>query len=457
MDMTTIISPFKGLKKLWDISFSSPKSADGLEEFNTIANIASRGCLLIGGLTSTGYTYLLSYSIFKGILPLAIASFLSIMAVVFLFVIFDVFLGVTFPLWARFWVQGRFKKDKKAPGNGWMRLAGVSLFVIAMAVAAISIAFSYSAAEVPVMMSLTNTQDSTKQDLSKAFQAHLTLQKIIESYDKDLEKAEYADKKELKKLQDKGAKLVIAAKKKYSHPMYSRNKFISRVERAKKDSASKVDAYEKKYDRVQRDKEHSISLAQSSSSRMEIASMQETDRLQGMFDRKMELSISILRWLGIVGTVLFMFIKFVQTVLNTGISASDKAESLKKQNSLFNKLSGTDNAQAFNKSSRNDRERKWNKTSESRNSVEYTKGYAEQSGTTDTVLVPYSGEYKTVSQIKSAISRHANKYNVAITPKGKENEYMKFLSHVDALGQVDKAEAARLFSECQKKYNMPEL
>jgi len=458
MTIATLFMPLQGMKKLWDVILGSPSSADGLEKFNITASFVSRGCLLIGGLTSTGYTYLLSYSIFKGLMPMAVASFLSFVAVVLLFIIFDAFLGVTFPLWADLWVQGRFKKDKTDPGNRLMRLAGMSLFLIAMLVAGVSIAFSYSAAEVPVIMSLTSiqSQDSTKSDLSKAFASQLTLQKIIDSYDRELKVAQSTDSYELAKLKKNGSNKIAAVHAKYSHPKYSRSKYASRMRDAKADSMNLVDSYQKKYDQVRRDKEHTISLQQSSSSRVEIAAMSEQNRLQAMFDRKMEQSITILRWLGIIGTVLFIFICFVQTVLNTCITASDKAAALKKRNNLLSSFNGgTVSNQAFNKSSRNNRERNWNKTHESQNSVEYTRDDSEQDGTDGSILVPHILEWKTPSQVRSAVSKHANNYANRTSQLGKDNEYVKFLAHVDALSTVDPDGAFLLAKSCQKKYGLP--
>jgi hypothetical protein len=489
-----ILSPLGGGAKLYNAIFLAPKSAEGLEEFNIVADIACKGCLLIGGITSMGYTYLMSYSILKGLLPSeGFANFWAVVAVVFLFIIFDGFLGVTWPLWSKFFVEGKFKPDASRPGNHLWVLTGVSLFAISMAVAGISIAFSWNGAEIPVMMSLSSTakenSDSTSTDLAKAFSNQLQVQTLIESYDKRLAEAKKKDEATQNNLRQKGEYKIKEAYRQYGNS--SPERFNKYLRQAKKDSAMIVEGYESQYDRVARDMDNAIALAQSSSTRLEVAMLDKADRIQGMFDKKMDVSVWLLQYLGIIGTALFMFIKFVQTVLNRAVQVSVGTKQPLRQfasngtnnsggnnnfvprgQNMHNRGNGTGGTMHGTKEFGEESEQIRNKTksmaeqmmekadiewevSEQKKNSEHDLIVSEQGKTENSVWVSVVDEWVPKGKVKQGISRHASKYKEAVTREGKENEYYKCLAYVGALSEYDKEAAGAAWQRVRMTYGLP--
>lgn len=492
-----ILSPLGGGAKLYNAIFLAPKSAEGLEEFNTVADIACKGCLLIGGVTSMGYTYLISYSILKGLLPSeGFANFWAVVMVVFLFIIFDGFLGVTWPLWSKFFVEGKFKYDSSRPGNHLWVLTGWALFTISIAVAGISIAFSWNGAEIPVMVSLSSTAkenaDSTATDLSKAFGNQLQVQTLIESYDKRLSEAKKKDEATQNNLRQKGEYKIKEAYQKYGNS--SPERFNKYLRQAKKDSAMIVEGFESQYDRVSRDMDNAIALAQSSSVRLEVAMLDKADRIQGMFDKKMDTSVWLLQYLGVIGTALFMFIKFVQTVLNRAVQVSSGTKQPFRQfpsngtnsgggnnnfvprgQNLHNRGGGTggtlngtiekkdflsDSEQIRNKNKSMSEQlmekaqMEWDISEQKKNS-EHDLVVSEQDKPENSVWVTVVDKWVPKGEIKRGISRHAHKYKEAVTPGGKSNEYYKCLAYVGALSEYDKEAAGAAWQQVQITYGLP--
>jgi hypothetical protein len=455
-NLSSLLTPFKGVKTLWEASFVSPKSTDGLDEFNAIANIAARGCLLIGGITSMGLTYVVSYSIFKELMPTYLAQTCSIIAIVFLFIILDAFLGVTFPLWAKYFTQGKFNRKKY--GNS-MALAGILLFLISAGVCGISVGLSYNSAEIPVVMSLSSTKkDSTTSDaLSKAMSAHLSINQLNESYNDKLAIAKERDEQEIERLKEKGSKIIAAKKRKYAKYRWKNpDKYANRINKAERDSMNLVEGYQRQYDRVYRDMQVAVDRLQNSSSRIETAMLDKEDRMQGLFDKQYNISVGILRILGVAGSLLFMFIKLVQIILNDGVSKVKESEQKRKRVKFQETFSKNETANRTNRDSSGIKaEHNWNKVKETRNSMEFVNtdfGTDTEQDGTDTIDV--MGVYKTKSQIRSAISRHANKSTHATTARGKENEVKKCLLHIAALATLDPAEAYKLGQDVKHKYNL---
>lgn len=489
----TILSPLGGAAKLYNAIFLAPKSAEGLEEFNTVADIACKGCLLIGGITSMGYTYLISFSILKGLLPNETAANIgAAIAVGFLFIIFDGFLGVTWPLWSKFFVEGKFKPDSTKPGNHLWVLSGVALFCISIAVAGISIAFSWNGAEIPVMVSLSSVeksnQDSTSTDLSKAFTNQMQIQHLVESYDRRLVEAKNKDAKVQKDLQQKGEYKIKEVYQKYGNS--SPERFNKYLRQAKRDSTMIADSYESQYDRVSRDMDNAIALAQSSSVRLEVAMLDKQDRIQGMFDKKMNTSVWLLQYLGVIGTALFMFIKFVQVTLNRAFQVSGKQpvrqfgtsglgggnngnnNFVPKQPNLHNRGGGTGGTSHGTKEFLEDTEQIRNKSksmaeqmmekaemewmvSEQKKNSEHELIQTEQDKPEDSVWVEVIKEWVPKGKIKQGISRHANKYKEATTRQGKENEYYKCLAYVSALSGYDTEGAGAAWQRVRLVHGLP--
>lgn len=486
----SILSPLGGGLKLYNAIFLAPKSAEGLEEFNTVADIACKGCLLIGGITSMGYTYLMSYSILKGLLPNeGSANFVAVLAVIFLFIIFDGFLGVTWPLWSKFFVEGKFKWDASRPGNHLWVLTGIALFTISITVAGISIAFSWNGAEIPVMVSLSSVAqsnaDSTATDLSKAFSNQMQIQSLVESYDKRLAEAKARDAKTKADLQRKGEYKIKEAYRQYGNS--SPERFNKYLRQAKKDSTIIAESYESQYDRVSRDMDNAIALAQSSSVRLEVAMLDKADRIQGMFDKKMDVSVWLLQWLGVIGTALFMFIKFVQTVLNRAVQISNKQplrqfasngtngggngnnNFVPKDRNLHNRGSGTHGTSQFGDESEQIRNKtksmaeqmmekaqyEWDVSEQKKNSEHDLTTVSEQTKPDESVWVEVVKMWVPKGKIKQGISRHASKYKDAVTPQGKSNEYYKCLAYVGALSEYDKEAAGAAWQQARMAYGLP--
>lgn len=488
-----ILSPLGGAAKLYNAIFLAPKSAEGLEEFNTVADIACKGCLLIGGITSMGYTYLISFSILKGLLPNETAANIGAMiAVGFLFIIFDGFLGVTWPLWSKFFVEGKFKFDSAKQGNSLWVLSGAALFTISIVVAGISIAFSWNGAEIPVMVSLSSVEksnrDSTSTNLSKAFKNQMQIQHLVESYDRRLVEAKNKDAKAQKDLQQKGEYKIKEVYQKYGNSSLERlNKYLRQ---AKKDSTMIADSYESQYDRVSRDMDNAIALAQSSSVRLEVAMLDKQDRIQGMFDKKMNTSVWLLQYLGVVGTTLFMFIKFVQVTLNrafqvsgkqpirqfgtSGLGGSNNGDSnfVPKSQNTHNRGGGTHGTSNGTKEFGDDTEQIRNKTksvaeqmmekaeieweiSEQKKNSEHELIHTEQDKPENSVWVDVVKKWVPKGEIKRGISRHAHKYKEAATRQGKENEYYKCLAYVGALFEYDKEAAGAAWQQARLVHGLP--
>lgn len=310
---------FKNIKLLWKSCFNTTKEQnEQVKRFNYIADIASRGCLFIGGLTSMGFTYLITYPIYMNIFSNGYVSLsLTILSILFVFFIFDILLGVTFPMFTTMLVDGKFKTNKN------MRISGVLLFVISVSIASVSIMCTINGAEVPVITSINKKLETTQSDYLK-LQSNLGVASIIESYDKSLEKAKEDDEYNIDKLKKNGSDLVTDTKEKYSNPIYSPLKLKRKVIEAKKDSANLVDSYESLYYKILSDKDKLISSEQNNFSQISSIEGETNEKIDMLFQKKSEITVYFIRIVGILGTVLFMFIKIVQSYLNNGLENTKK-------------------------------------------------------------------------------------------------------------------------------------
>lgn len=469
--------PFGGLKALWMASFASPKTKDGLQEFNQVANIAARGCLLVGAITSMGFIYLTSYGIFKALLPYWAANILSFVAIGFWFMIVDRLLEVTFPLWCKYLVEGKFAFERGHKGSGLMLTSGIFLFLIILSVVGISVWTSFESAEIPVMQAMTSissTDSTSSSQLKEALKGQLNLQKMMESFDKQLAEAKRIDDEEIRARKLAGHKRVNRTRQNLAGYMKSNNRdtkqwVANQIRKAEKDSASRVEDYQRQYLRVMRDKEDAMSKLQASNTRMEMASMKKEERMQRMFDRKAEISIALLTIFGVMGTLLFIGIKFVQIVLNAGVEAT-KATKVEKQIDMWHganhyKSSTGTSGGGENQGGRGSKKTNWNSNKFHQNFDEVSDGHTELSGTfqdevpgpNDEIHVAFAGKKMLRKDVRKAVMKHANNYNAIkhnIRQGNAHAEYMRWLGHVEAIALVDPALARKLMVKCEHEYDI---
>lgn len=339
---------FKNIKLLWKSCFNTTKDQnEQVKRFNYIADISARGCLFIGGLTSMGFTYLISYPIYMNMFNNGYVSlFLTVVSILFVFFIFDILLGVTFPMFTTMLVDGKFKTNKN------MRISGVLLFAISISIASVSIMCSVNGAEVPVITSINKKIEDNQSDYIK-LQSNLGVSSIIESYDKSLDKAVKDDKDNIERLKKNGSDLIKNVREKYSNPIYSPLKLKRKIVAAKKDSANLVDSYESLYYKILSDKDKLIESEQNNLSKISSIENENNEKLNLLFQKKSDITVYFIRVIGILGTVLFMFIKIVQSYLNNGLDG-DRRKNRKKDNnfrsekySKFSDLKTKNNTQKY--------------------------------------------------------------------------------------------------------------
>ncbi len=339
---------FKNIKLLWKSCFNTTKDQnEQVNRFNYIADISARGCLFIGGLTSMGFTYLISYPIYMNMFNNGYVSlFLTVVSILFVFFIFDILLGVTFPMFTTMLVDGKFKTNKN------MRISGVLLFAISISIATVSIMCSVNGAEVPVITSINKKIEDNQSDYIK-LQSNLGVSSIIDSYDKSLDKAVKDDKDNIERLKKNGSDLIKNVREKYSNPIYSPLKLKRKIVAAKKDSANLVDSYESLYYKILSDKDKLIESEQNNLSKISSIENENNEKLNLLFQKKSDITVYFIRVIGVLGTVLFMFIKIVQSYLNNGLDG-DRRKNRKKDNnfrsekySKFSDLKTKNNTQKY--------------------------------------------------------------------------------------------------------------
>ena len=461
MNLATMYVPLAGIKKLWTISFSPEKMGSDLDAFNAIADIAARGCLLMGGISGMGNTFVICYGIFSNLLPIWAAGFITFIMMCFLFLMFDLFLGVAYPLFINFMVAGKFKWTRGKAGTAWMFVAGLSLLGICAALATVTMSFSYYSSEIAVSTSVAviqNESDSTGNHSAIVEKNQEHLQTIIHSYDRSLKNALRIDKEEIERKENLGRISVQATITKYSARKYSRGRFIAKVKQARRDSANNVDSYERHYLKVSRDKEDAVSKAQSSHTRIEHSAMAKRERMNEMYDKYSEIGAWFLAMVGCLGTLLFMGIKFVQGVLNKGLEKVSEGEAEEKRSRIYTPT-GTDGGSGGTETRTNGTKDRTTRTTGSSTRTGKKEGSSKDSRTTtrtdkdgkagtggtkqeqETIFVPgIVNAKKSKADIKRSISRHAWKWNNIKFNEGQgnlQNEYDRWWSHLIALKSVD--------------------
>jgi hypothetical protein len=243
-------------------------------------------------------------------------------------------------------VDGKFKTNKN------MRISGVLLFAISISIATVSIMCSVNGAEVPVITSINKKIEDNQSDYIK-LQSNLGVSSIIESYDKSLDKAVKDDKDNIERLKKNGSDLIKNVREKYSNPIYSPLKLKRKIVAAKKDSANLVDSYESLYYKILSDKDKLIESEQNNLSKISSIENENNEKLNLLFQKKSDITVYFIRVIGILGTVLFMFIKIVQSYLNNGLDG-DRRKNRKKDNnfrsekySKFSDLKTKNNTQKY--------------------------------------------------------------------------------------------------------------
>jgi hypothetical protein len=472
MNLRTLYVPLAGIKKLWAISFTPEKIGSDLDAFNAIADIAARGCLLMGGVSGMGNTFVICYGIFSNLLPSFFAGILTIIMMAFLFLMFDLFLGVAYPLFINYMVAGKFKYSRGSAGTAWMFVAGTSLLAVCVSLAAVTMAFSYYSSDIAVSASISAVQDKRDSTNSHAImikhnQEHL--REVIASYDKSLKEAKSIDRAEIKKLKALGAMNVRETTKKYSQRKYSHSRFLAKVKRAQKDSADLVNSYSRQYLRFSRDKDDAITKIQASNSRLEIQSMEKGQRKNAMFDKYADIGAWFLAIVGCLGTLLFMGIKFVQGVLNTGIAKVNASEAESKRD-FIRGGTGTKQEQStrtetgtsgLNDSQRVKDTRTKTRTETGTSREQQTRIKTDKTGTGgkgETFFVPgIVGKDRTMSELKSYISRHANKWANIKFNGGQGNatkEYQRYHAHLMVLKAIDEKAYELAYFNTSQKYGI---
>ena len=349
-----ILSIFGTTKDLVGVIVAPPKSEYGLDEFVKLSYFVARCGLLIGGITSMGFSYVISYSIAKALLSPALAQVAAFIAMAACFLVFDGLLGVAWPLWLQLQSSGRTRfKNRKQEGGLMLFFAGVLLFILCASIAFGSIAFSFNSSEFPVAMAMAAEVEEKAPTKNK-----VETKEVLEfaaTFDDELKNAKEEDDRQYILLQKKGGKNVAAAIKKYR--TRSQKTFKDRTNRARRDSTNLVDGRESRYQQALRNKNHAVEKYQKSISSAQEYEHSHSKNLKAIFDKKAETSIFVLKMLGCSGTVLFLLITTVIIILTTALSHSNKEKARRKSDQFIRTANNQGVTGSWNKN--------WNKLEQS--------------------------------------------------------------------------------------------
>ena len=451
---------FGSTRALFAAAFTPPKSEYGLEEFATVVTVVARTGLIAGGITSMGYTYVVSYSIARAILSEIPAQIASIVAMAVFFLFFDILLSVTYTVWLKLQAEGRIRwKNRKDEGGPTLFFAGLILMALWIGPTIATLSTSMHGSEYPVALAMASELKEEKKGSTKSESTAKQVLEFSKSFNDQIKEAKKEDNRMLKVLQKDGDKAVKKAIRNNNKYFYKDNKkFTRRVKRARADSAATINDYmaRSEYKKAMRAKELAINKFQKSIESANRLDERLDKSMSEIFDNKAKISIYYLRVFGGAGTILFLLGTGVLTILTTALSNSNSSKVKKKMDKWVS--TGTVGNQQTKDSGTNPRTKSGTGSGTNTPPIrtEWNTGTSGTDSLHETYKLSFTNKEMTLSELNSEASRQANKYAVAKKGGGgvPENAEAKYRECIAVIGTIDQEKAIALARKCLIKYGI---